>query len=98
MRRRHKKLLTADGWRVESQSSNDLLKRVRNAGRPLGEVARGQLFYGVKSGFNDAFIIDRSIRDQLVKADKRATEIIKPFLRGRDVKRWGSLASDTWLI
>jgi hypothetical protein len=43
---------------------------------------------GVKTGLNEAFVIDQTTRDRLIAEDPRSAEIIKPWLRGRDVKRW----------
>ncbi|HEX2970866.1 MAG TPA: TaqI-like C-terminal specificity domain-containing protein, partial [Tepidisphaeraceae bacterium] len=57
-------------------------------GTQLTEYAGAKPFYGVKTGFNDAFIVDRQTRDALVAADPRSSEIIRPFLRGQDVERW----------
>ena len=45
--------------------------------------------YGIKTGLNEAFIIDTETRDRLVADDPRSAEIIKLILRGRDIKRYG---------
>lgn len=55
-------------------------------------------YYGIKTGFNDAFVIDRATRDHLIAEDPNCAPIIKPFLRGRDVKRWRTDPQDLWLI
>ena len=47
--------------------------------------------YGIKTGFNEAFLIDTATRDRLVAADPASAEIIKPYLRVQDVQRWGAL-------
>ena len=44
--------------------------------------------YGIKTGCNEAFIIDGSVRDRLINADPKSDEIIRPILRGRDIKRY----------
>ena len=44
--------------------------------------------YGIKTGFNEAFIIDEETKDRLIKEDKKSAEVIKPLLRGRDIKRY----------
>jgi hypothetical protein len=48
----------------------------------------GQFYRGVVTGYNKAFVIDQATRDRLVAEDPRSAEIIKPWLRGRDIKRW----------
>ena len=42
--------------------------------------------YGIKTGFNDAFIIDGEKRAELIAQDPKSEEIIRPILRGRDIK------------
>ena len=54
--------------------------------------------YGIKTGANDAFIIDGAKRNELISADPKSAEIIRPILRGRDIKRYGFDFADLWLI
>lgn len=54
--------------------------------------------YGIKTGYNDAFIIDGKKKDELIALDPKNVEIIKPILRGRDVKRYRADFADLWLI
>lgn len=80
--------LRVDGWRLESTKILNLLSKLRNDGKPLGEYVNGKFYYGIKTGFNEAFVINRETRDKLIAEHLSSAEIIKPFLRGRDVKRW----------
>jgi hypothetical protein len=80
--------LKPDGWRLESSQNFDLLAKLRNSGKPLGEYVNGKFYRGILTGFNEAFVIDRVTRDQLINEHPSSAEVIKPFLRGRDVKRW----------
>lgn len=93
-----KALDDAKGWQLEPQVKRNLLGRIRKAGKPLGEYVEGRLYYGIKTGFNDAFVIDGETKDRLIQEDPRSADIIKPFLRGRDVKRWKVEPQDLWLI
>ena len=54
--------------------------------------------YGIKTGFNDAFIIDGAKRAELIAQDPKSEEIISPILRGRDIKRYGYEFADLYLI
>ena len=90
--------LEDDGWRLESPVTLRLIEKLRKAGKPLGEYVSGRFFYGIKTGLNEAFVVDRATRDQLIAEDKSSAEILKPFLRGRDVKRWSVAPQDMWLI
>lgn len=90
--------LTPDGWKLEPPHIFELMQKLRDAGPPLGEYVDGKFYYGIKTGYNDAFVIDRDTRDRLIAEDPNCATIIKPFLRGRDVKRWQTHSQDLWLI
>jgi len=90
--------LTADGWRLTTPIMLDLLKKLRNAGKPLGEYVKGKIYSGIKTGLNEAFVVDQATRNQLIAAHPSSTEVLKPFLRGRDVKRWSVNFAEQYLI
>lgn len=90
--------LEKGGWQIEPTAKRDLLTRVRAAGVPLGDYVEGRFYYGVKTGYNDAFVIDGATRATLIEADPKSEKIIKPYLRGRDIKRWRVEQQDLWLI
>ena len=80
--------LTADGWRLASPAVLNLLEKLLNAGKPLSGYVKNQFYRGVTTGLNNAFVINQSTRDRLIHEDPKSAEIIKPWLRGKDVKRW----------
>ena len=94
--------LAAAGWQMEPQAERDLLAKLRAAGKPLGEWCDGKFYRGILTGLNEAFVIDGVKRAELIDpklgGDPKSAEIIKPFLRGRDVKRWQVESADKWLI
>jgi adenine-specific DNA-methyltransferase len=90
--------LTADGWRLEQPETLALLEKLRRAGKPLGEYVNGRFYRGILTGLNEAFVVDRATRDRLIAADPASADILKPFLRGRDVKRWQATFADQYLI
>ncbi len=90
--------LTADGWRLESPEVLRLLEKLRSKGTPLGEYVEGRFYRGIVTGLNEAFVVNRETRDRLIVEDAKSAEILKPFLRGRDVKRWQVNYADLWLI
>jgi len=90
--------LKPDGWRLESSKVLRLLDKLRNAGTPLGEYVNGRFYRGILTGFNEAFVVDRETRDRLIAEHPSSAEVLKPFLRGRDVKRWSVENPDLWLI
>ena len=90
--------LTADGWRLASPPVLNLLEKLRNAGEPLGEYVKGRFYSGIKTGLNEAFVVDRKTRDKLIAKHPSSTEVLKPFLHGRDVKRWQVNFAEQYLI
>lgn len=80
--------LKKEGWQLEPPGKRQLLNRIRMAGQPLGEYVKGRFYRGIITGLNEAFVIDGATRDRLIAEDPKSAEVIKPFLRGRDVKRW----------
>jgi adenine-specific DNA-methyltransferase len=90
--------LTLDGWRLEPAAQRQLLARMRKAGKPLGEYVHGNFYYGIKTGLNDAFVIDSETRARLIAEHPSSEKVIKPYLRGRDIKRWTHLKNGLFLI
>lgn len=87
-----------DGLTLSSPRIKALLDKIVAAGTPLGEVVGGKLYRGVLTGLNEAFVIDAVTRDRLIAEDPASAEVIKPFLAGRDIKRYGKPVADKWLI
>ena len=80
--------LRPTGWVLEDPALIRLFERLMNQGAPLGEFVDGRIYRGVVTGLNEAFVIDQAKRDMLIAADPKSAEIIKPWLRGKDIKRW----------
>ena len=91
-------MLKKDGWVLEDPTLIRLFERLMSQGTPLGEFVRRRIYYGVKTGLNEAFVIDQDKRDELIGEDPRSAELIKPWLRGQDIKRWRSDRSGLYVI
>jgi hypothetical protein len=87
-----------EGWRLEGQGLRSLLHKVMASGTPLGQVADEQIYYGIKTGLNEAFIIDQTTRNQLVHEDPACEVLIKPLVNGEDVRPWFIEDEGRWLI
>lgn len=71
--------------------------KIETIGTPLKDWDV-EINYGIKTGFNDAFIIDGAKKDEFIAKDPKNAEIIKPILRGRDIKKYSASFADLWLI
>ena len=80
--------LDAKAWRIESPIIARLMQKLKHNSIPLGELVHGKFYRGITTGCNEAFVIDAETRAKLIAEDPKSAEIIKPFLRGRDIKRY----------
>ncbi len=85
-------------WSLADQRTQALLAKLYAIGVPLGEYVTGQIHYGIKTGYNKAFVIDTETRARLIAEDPRSAKLIKPFLAGRDIKRYQRPSSDRYLV
>ncbi|WP_375582546.1 class I SAM-dependent DNA methyltransferase [Cyclobacterium xiamenense] len=90
--------LEAEGWTLMDSKSQKLLMKLKSKGVPLSDYVEGKIYYGIKTGLNEAFVIDRETRERLIAEDPKSAELIKPFLAGRDIKRYQQPRSDKFLI
>ena len=90
--------LTADGWRLASPAVLNLLEKLHKVGKSLSEYVNGRIYRGIVTGLNEAFVVDRDTRDRLIVEHSSSSEILKPFLRGRDVNRWQIESSDLYFM
>ena len=94
---------SSESWSILSDIERSIKAKIEAVGTPLKDWDI-QINYGIKTGFNDAFIIDSAKRDEILSAcqseeeRQRTAEIIRPILRGRDIKRYGYSWPGLWLI
>lgn len=89
--------LSKDTWFIGSKAEIALKEKIEKLGKPLKDWDV-KINYGIKTGLNEAFIIDEDTRARLIKEDPKSEEIIKPILRGRDIKRYGYDFANIYLI
>ena len=90
-------------WAILSDIEKSIKAKIEAVGTPLKDWDI-QINYGIKTGYNDAFIIDSAKRQEILDACRsdeerlRTAELIRPILRGRDIKRYSYDWADLWLI
>ena len=87
----------SDSWTILSSIEQSIKSKIERHGTKLKDW-NINIYRGVLTGFNDAFIIDGAKRAELIAADPKSAEIIRPILRGRDIKRYGYTFADLWII
>ena len=90
--------LPLDGWALALLEPLVLLGKLRRTGTPLKKCVGESFRRGVVTGYDNAFIIDESVRQQLITTDERSGELIKPMLRGRNLKKWRTERTKYYLI
>lgn len=85
-------------WTLTDANSASRIRKMESAGVPLAEYVNGQIYYGIKTGFNKAFIIDGAKRAELIAQDLKNTAIIKPLVVGDDIRKWQINYKDKWFI
>lgn len=89
--------LALDGWRLEDERLQALRQKiVRN--KPTLKEVYGSPLYGLKTGLNAAFVIDKATRDQIVNANPLSTDCLKPLLEGKNLKKWYAASDNKYLI
>ena len=93
----------SDNWVILTPIELSIKRKIEAIGTPLRDWDI-QINYGIKTGFNDAFIITTDKREEILSAcaddaeRERTAELIRPILRGRDIKRYGYNWADLWII
>lgn len=89
--------LGAGSWELENPALRALRDKIRTGKKTLEDVY-GAPLYGIKTGLNAAFVIDRATKERLCAQDPKSADVLKPFLEGRDLKRWRAEPRDLWLV
>ena len=90
--------LDDNGWSLSNERAQMLISKLRGAGVTLKEYVKGSVYYGIKTGLNAAFVIDQTTREKLVNQNAESEKLIKPFIIGREVKRYQPTVSESYLI
>ena len=92
-----------ESWIILSAIEQSIKRKIEAVGIPLKEW-NIKINYGIKTGFNDAFIISTEKREEILSncidedERERTAAIIRPILRGRDIQRYNYEWADKWLI
>ena len=93
----------SDSWVILSPIEQSIKRKIEAVGVPLKEWDIN-IYRGVLTGYNEAFIISTEKRDEILancqteEERSKTAELIRPILRGRDIKRYGYDWADLWII
>ena len=86
-----------NAWVIKSEEIQKIKSKTEKQGIKLKNW-NIKINRGILTGFNEAFIIDGKTKDNLILKDEKCVELIKPLLRGQDIKAWLPEFADLWLI
>jgi hypothetical protein len=89
---------TRESWTLEPPAVVALLEKLKHSAHVLKDHVHVEPMYGIKTGLNEAFIIDTETRDRLVSEDPACGAVIRQFQRGQDIKRWWSPSGGQHMI
>ena len=84
-------------WMVMSPIEQSIMEKMERIGTPLKDWDIS-IYRGVLTGLNEAFIVDNATREALIAQDPASADLLKPILRGRDIKRYRADWKELWLI
>ena len=90
--------LDDDGWQLVSKKTQEVLTKTAKASITLGEYTGGEIYMGILTGLTEAFVIDDKTKKELVSKDSRSSEILKPFVMGKDIQRYDTPIINKYLV
>ncbi len=90
--------LNNNSWGFTKTNESKILRKIISSSNSLINYCDGKICMGVKSGLTEAFVIDSKTRNTIVSTNPAANSIIKPFLNGRDIRRYSIHQNDLFLI
>lgn len=88
-----------DEWHLIKAQFSSIFNKINNTESfPLNQYVNGQIFWGVKTGYNQAFFIDETIKNKLISENHHSIEVIKPLIIGDDVRKWFIKEKNQYLI
>ncbi|MCC5612439.1 Eco57I restriction-modification methylase domain-containing protein [Nostoc sp. CHAB 5834] len=87
-----------EGWTLANAQQQTLRNKLSAQTTLLSEYIEDKAYYGIKTGLTEAFVIDGLTKNRLIDEDENSTDVIRPFVLGRDVKPYGVPKASKFLI
>jgi len=92
------KSLSGNNWNFSSSFDFIIFNKMKKVSDPLGKYVNEKIFYGLKTGLNEAFIIDELTKNKLISEDANSQNFIKQFINGDDVRKYQIFFKNQYLI
>ena len=90
--------LSVEGWSLAKNQIAKIINKLNKDNISLAQYIQLQIFYGIKTGCNEAFFIDQYTRSKLIESDPKSAEIIKPLVVGDDIRKYEINYQENFLI
>lgn len=90
--------IQGEDWSFADENTAEKIEKMKSVGVPIEDYLGEKLYIGIKTGYNKAFVIDSKNRQQLLDEDPASEDLIKPFLMGRNIKKWTIENPESWII
>ena len=90
-------LFNGGQWIFQSENLWKIFHKISEYGQPLSEWDL-KINFGIKTGFNEGFLLDEVTKNKIIAEDKSAEEVIKPLFRGREIDKYFSKSSNSFII
>ena len=87
-----------DNWLIVNEIDILLMEKIKLNSISLFDYTKGEILFGIKTGFNEAYIINEVIRNKLIQEDVNCAEIIKPFVNGENVRKYSIDWKNSYII
>jgi hypothetical protein len=89
---------SSEPWHIDASDDSALIDRLARRFPPLAELVPTRPARGVVTGCNRAFVIDAATRARLVDAEPAAADLVRPLVKGRDVRPWRAADADRFVL
>jgi hypothetical protein len=90
--------LVPGAWSLEPERARAVFEKITASGVPLEKYVRARIFYGIKTGLNEAFELNAAQRKRMIREVRACADLIKPFLGGQDIRRYSTRDTGRFLI
>jgi hypothetical protein len=94
----HSKYFSSSHWILEREKILKIKFAMEQKGKPLNLIKGLKINRGLTTGSNDVFVLSEGKRNEMVKEDKKCSEILIPVLKGSNIRRWSVIKPDEYLI
>ncbi|HPO62665.1 MAG TPA: Eco57I restriction-modification methylase domain-containing protein [Candidatus Kapabacteria bacterium] len=85
-------------WFLSANGRIPIKHKIEHNSIKLKDIEGINIYRGITTGYNEAFIIDDETRNRLIQEDKKNAEIIKPLLQGRNIRKWFYKKSNLFML